>query len=68
MYYRKILRQYLVQKIIRESMLQNYTCKTSKLPHALRAKYCPVSSKSNWNIPIWRVTLAFFKRMIADTV
>ena len=68
MYYRKILRQYLVQKIIRESMLQNYTCKTSKQPHAFKGKICPVSSNSNWNIFIWRFTLTFFKRMIADTV
>ena len=27
MYYRKILRQYLVQKIVRESMLQNLKIK-----------------------------------------
>ena len=68
MYYRKILRQYLVQKIVREYMLQNYTCKTSKLPHALREKYCQVSSKSNSNIPTWRFTFAFFNRMIEDKV
>ena len=43
MYYRKILRQYLVQKNIRESMLQNYTCKTSKQPHAFEGKICPVT-------------------------
>ena len=41
MYYRKILRQYLVQKIVRESMLQNDTCKTSKLPHAFEEQILP---------------------------
>ena len=41
MYYRKILRQYLVQKIVGESMLQNYTCKTSKLPHAFEGQILP---------------------------
>ena len=41
MYYRKILRQYLVQKIVRESMLQNYSCKTSKLPHGFEGKILP---------------------------
>ena len=41
MYNRKILRQYLVQKIVRESMLQNYTCKTSKQPHAFEGKMLP---------------------------
>ena len=68
MYYRKLLRQYLVQKIVRESMLQNYTCKTSKLAHALEGKILPSIFKSNWNIPIWRFTLAFFNKMIADKV
>ena len=31
----------LVQKIVRESMLQNYTCKTSKLLHAFEGKILP---------------------------
>ena len=41
MYYRKILRQYLVQRIVGESMLQNYTCKTSELPHAFEGQILP---------------------------